>query len=515
MEDENSFCIIGEKLYRQGNLHDSAEKYCSALVVKPTSDRAMFAIPAICYSLNRFNLVNSWAARLGNVNKSEYTYQLQAASLLKFSKRFIPARVFSERAICLTPNSVEPWVLHTEILLEKFPESDVKKFCTYSIRLDPRNFRAQFLYATYLSGVESQMESLEMLRDLLAHNRDKSEIYFEISKIYIRQNNCLKAIEALERGICLDPGNFEYCFSLSSYYFLNFDFTRSWREHEKRLFLFYGFLEGPAGGRYLRDCRWLAGLPTRERVVVWADEGVGDELKFGSMLFELVGQVGELIVQLDRRLIPLFRRSLPSKVEFLPREAVIPEHRYDSHIAIGSLGRYLRPNLESFSGRGGKFLYADSHRVAQIRAAVNKLGGERLIGVSWRSSNPENGEARTIRLRDLVMQVRAVNIRLVNLQYGEVGDDIESIENELGVTVWQCPGLDTTEDLDGVAALIEVCDEVISIGNTTAHLAGALGKKTTVILRRAPDWRWLEQHGQSLWYQSVRVVPWSDRVLYD
>jgi len=72
--------------------------------------------------------------------------------------------------------------------------------------------------------------------------------------------------------------------------------------------------------------------------------------------------------------------------------------------------------------------------------------------------------------------------------------------------VGECGEVDNREDLDGLAALIEACDEVVSIGNATAHLAGALGKRTTVLLPEAPSWRWLARDDQTLWYSSVQVI---------
>jgi tetratricopeptide (TPR) repeat protein len=258
----------------------------------------------------------------------------------------------------------------------------------------------------------------------------------------------------------------------------------------------------------------IAALQTTRRVyrtdfdsmsccLVWAEQGVGDEVMFGSMLGEFCGYVGKLLVQLDRRLIPLFKRSLPDDVEFFERGTVVPEDRYDSHIAIGSLGQYLRPTLESFEGKGGKYLWADPERIQAMREWLSVKEGERVIGLSWRSSNPETGAARSLALKDLVKSLQAPGVRFVNLQYGDVSAEIEALERDEGITVLQCPGLDTTDDLDGLAALIEACDEVVSIGNATAHLAGALGKKTTVLLPKAPSWRWLQSGAETPWYRSV------------
>jgi len=239
---------------------------------------------------------------------------------------------------------------------------------------------------------------------------------------------------------------------------------------------------------------------------VWGEQGVGDEVMFGSMLGEFRGHCGRMLVQMDKRLIPLFRRSLPSDVEFYERGTVVPEDRYDSHIPIGSLGLHLRPNRESFEGHRGAYLKADEDRVRSLRASFGLAEGERLIGVSWRSSNPETGAGRSLPLWELAQVLGGEGRRLVNLQYGEVQQEITEALERAGVVVEQVPGLDCQNDLDGLAALISACDEVVSIGNATAHLAGALGQKTTVLLPYSPSWRWTTVGESTPWYESLRLL---------
>ena len=95
---------------------------------------------------------------------------------------------------------------------------------------------------------------------------------------------------------------------------------------------------------------------------------------------------------------------------------------------------------------------------------------------------------------------------LVNLQYGNFDQELKAIELETGRIVHSIPGLDTKEDVDGLAAGIMSCDEVITIDNSVAHLSGALGKNTNVLLPFGADWRWSNLHKDSnLWYKSVRL----------
>ena len=70
----------------------------------------------------------------------------------------------------------------------------------------------------------------------------------------------------------------------------------------------------------------------------------------------------------------------------------------------------------------------------------------------------------------------------------------------------QCASVDNREDLDGLAALIEACDLVVSTSNVTVHMAGALAKETWVMLPhvRVNFW-WLLERTDSVWYPSLTL----------
>jgi ADP-heptose:LPS heptosyltransferase len=109
-------------------------------------------------------------------------------------------------------------------------------------------------------------------------------------------------------------------------------------------------------------------------------------------------------------------------------------------------------------------------------------------------------------LKALVGALQGVEgARFLNLQYGEVSEEIRALREETGVEVLTHPGIDNREDLEGLAGLIEGCDLVVSVGNATAHLSGALGQKTWVLLPYVAGWRWLHEGERCPWYQSVRL----------
>lgn len=508
MVSEKAICEQAELLYRRTDLVSSAEEYCRALVHNPTYGRALFALPLILARLEKIDLTCVWARRLADSLKHDYRYQCQAAGLLSQFGKYCDALIITHRSICLNPASFTDWLVAAECDLNS-QENSIKKidYLDRCFKLNLDSFKAKILLAVRKRLDEKFYESIKILHSM-KYGESNEEINFQLGKNYYELNNLDLAIKNFKKAIARQPGNFDYFFELSICYFQKFDFRNAWNAYSKRVFVFYASWGGRVGGRYLNDCRWLSGSGARGRVLVWAEEGIGDEIKSGSLLNEFRDRATKLLVQLDSRLIPLFRRSLSEGMEYISRDEIIPEDHYDVHVPIGNLGRYLRPSLESFSGRGGKYLWADRARVLEMRKSLARQPGERLIGISWLSTNPITGHDRSFTLKDFVQRMCITGVRLVNLQYGEVDPEIDSVQEELGIAIWRCPSLDTTNDLDGVAALIEACDEVFSIGNTTAHLAGALGQKTTVILRRASNWRWLEQDGQSLWYGSARVITW-------
>jgi ADP-heptose:LPS heptosyltransferase len=114
-----------------------------------------------------------------------------------------------------------------------------------------------------------------------------------------------------------------------------------------------------------------------------------------------------------------------------------------------------------------------------------------------------------MRLEDLLPALRLPGMVFVNLQYGDVAQEIADLKAEHGIEILQYSEVDNFNDLDGLANLIEACDVVLTTSNSTAHLAGALNQETInlVSFGGARIWYWLnEVDSRSLWYPSVKLV---------
>jgi ADP-heptose:LPS heptosyltransferase len=143
-----------------------------------------------------------------------------------------------------------------------------------------------------------------------------------------------------------------------------------------------------------------------------------------------------------------------------------------------------------------------------------------VIGLSWVSKAPVGGASKSARLADFEALLRLPGCRFVDLQYGDTGEERAALARDLGIVVERLGDIDNTNDLDGLAALMSACDAVVTVSNTTAHLAGALGRPTFVMVPHgfARIWYWFHDRGQSPWYPRVAVrrqqggQPWADVV---
>lgn len=254
-----------------------------------------------------------------------------------------------------------------------------------------------------------------------------------------------------------------------------------------------------------------ASLERARRVAVWSEQGLGDQILFTTLLPELARRGIDAVVEVDARLLGLYRRSLPG-VEFTTRaDAAAAFAGCDTQIPMGSLPRLFRRDVASFDRQPAALLRPDA---ARVEAVTRAIGGRRAIAISWRSvqggARRALSERKSVPLESFAALAASEDARLLDLQYGEVGEERREFEARHPGVLLRLDGLDAREDLEGVAAALAACGRLVTASNATAHLAGALGVPTEILLPRGwpPFSYWAARaDGRSLWYPSVAIRP--------
>jgi hypothetical protein len=239
---------------------------------------------------------------------------------------------------------------------------------------------------------------------------------------------------------------------------------------------------------------------------VSAEQGVGDQILFCSMIKDMQSLCRDLIVQADGRLLGLLARSFTGNIRFIDELNMPHAALFDYHITMGDLGKYLRFEKYHFRDSAGGYLLADKARTKDLRNVLADNCSGKIYGLSWHSSgecysNRKKSIPLELLLSPLVKQRRI----FVSLQYGNFSGEIRQARSCLGANIKEVSSVDNASDLDGLASLICACDEVITISNTTAHLCGALGVPTHLLVPASPLWYWGNRGNRSIWYKSITL----------
>jgi hypothetical protein len=207
------------------------------------------------------------------------------------------------------------------------------------------------------------------------------------------------------------------------------------------------------------------------------------------------------------------RRSFP-QAKVAPRQEPLPKAAtaadIDCQMSLSDLGRAFRRSFEDFPRRD-RLLTADAARRDALRARyAARQPGAPIVGLSWSSKhNPEVGWLKSMGLSDLDPILRTPGVTFVNLQYGDWRAALAETKERTGVEILDDPDIDPLVDMDAFAAQVAAMDLVVSVSNTTVHVAGALDIPTWVMAPegRGRMWYWFRDRSDSPWYSSVRLLP--------
>ena len=403
---------------------------------------------------------------------------------------------------------------------------------------DPRNSRAIVLLAEIKAHNKAFDESESLLRRAVAAGGKDYTVLNNLAIAVRSQGRLAEAIELYRQAIPLAPDNPEAYNNLGSALYVSgrdAEAESAYRE-ALRVAPAYGQTHKNLGimllaqGRFRdgwREYAWRIerGDPEQRRrieiaplwdgkpidggrLLVWREQGVGDELLYASMLPDLVAAKLDFVFECDGRLVPLFHRSFPD-LDFVPfdiePDARITADNLAAQCPLSHLGQFFRNDFGDFPARNG-YLTADPEQSAALRKRYVRNGGP-VIGVSWRSKAEIGAGLKSSALSQWGALLKRPDTIFVNLQYGDCTAEIAEAGQLFGVEIICDPEIDSLSDLDSFAAQVSAMDMVISTSNTTVHMAGALGVPVWTLLPKGglTLWYWFRGHDVSPWYPSMRL----------
>lgn len=365
-----------------------------------------------------------------------------------------------------------------------------------AIKLLPTYAEAYSNLGNALQEQNQIITAIDLYKKAISIDPNNPEFFCNLGNAFWKMELIAEARENYIRAIALAPSHATALHNLSHLDLREFNFADGWSRYESRWFS--GDQDRPKAittSKPLWD-----GAPRNNRLFIWAEQGIGDQILYLSMLTDLSRYPQAKIVSVNKKLVPVFQRSFPN-IKFVDKDVEILDDDYDEQIPMGSLGRYFRPDKNSFEDTGRPYL------VPEELGANLPLEGDINCGISWKSGRSKLGGKKSIPLSELSEIFSMQNINFVNLQYGEVSDEIYNLQSRTGLSIQVIEDLDLYDDIDGVLRALDACNLLITTSNTTAHIAGAMGKEALLMLPcgNARFWYWHDIDGISLWYPSIRV----------
>lgn len=445
----------GLKLSSQGRHLEAISCFEQALFAKPNDAATLFALGNTAHALGMLKPAAEFFRRVLREEPGRIEALIHLANLLREEGQFEAARALLEPALARHPKN-----------------ADLLLTLGSTWREMGDNAKAEHCYRTALEARPGFASALSNLADLLADDGD----FDQARTLYDL---------ALKTG----GGNPQIRLNRAILHFLAGDLKEAWRDYAAR-----EEVPNKVPRADLKLPEWRGESLKSGRLLVRAEQGVGDQLMFMSVLPDLFARAGHVILECEKRLVPLAARSFPRatvKPQMLATVNGVVEADYGwlknagdaSRVCLlGSLPRWLRRELRQFP-KDHVFLVPDPSERDRWKNIFAGLSAGPVIGLCWRSG--KSGGHRSVQYAPLSAWgtfLRDLPGTLVSCQYDAGADEIAQLESSSGRKIFVPPALDQKNELDRTAAMLSALDALVSAPTAVSWLGAGAGVPTLKLL---------------------------------
>ncbi|MBV8780444.1 MAG: tetratricopeptide repeat protein [Phycisphaerae bacterium] len=429
------------------------------------------------------------------------------------------------------PNDAHFWLDLSGMLIRCGKYPDALAAAQRAVDLAPQQSAAYCNLGTALGKLGHFAGAIAALKQALALGPELAEVHFDLARAYdtsgdaaaaefhhrraveikpalalgwnglgvnlVTRGRYDEAIACYERAVSLDPQYADAHTNLGIELLSRGQYERGFKEFEWRdrgtLRTMIRSVQGAA--------RWDGSPLAGRTLLVLAEQGLGDTVHFLRYLAPLSGQDGSVIVECQaelHRLVGDFVRRTDPSIRVIPRGATPPP--FDVQCPMMSLPVLLGCS-DATPPVTFPYLNPSAEEIEFWKSRLNALPAGPKVGLAW-SGNPGHpcNATRSISFSELLPLFAHPEVHWISLQTGSAAWQSLSMKPPANFTDWAAEFHNFND-----AALMVNLDLIISIDTSVAHVAGALGRPTWLLLSKAADWRWLRERGDTPWYPTMRL----------
>ena len=495
-ENEDALLNYGITLINIGKNNDALECFNKILEKNNTS------VPALVNKANALKKLDKKEEALEilmnalRINPNNSITNNNIGTILHSMQKYEESLIYYQKAININNEYSETYNNMGSALSELIKYNEAIDCFKKAIEINKDYVEAWSNLGTAQSELGNYSDCLDSYKKSIEINPNYAEAVCNLGTALYEKGDYLEAINQYKKAILIDRNYAESHYNLANLCLSRFDFNEGWKEYKWRF-----FIKKTQSSALLTTRPEWNGVNSNARLLIWAEQGIGDQILYCSMLPSLANYKNKITISLDKKLIKIFNKSFPN-FTFIEKGEALEEEEYDEQISMGGLGIFFRKSVHDFP-RENIFLKFDN--INNVREYKQKLSSGRICGISWRSNNKYIGFHKSMPLKIMEPILQNKNFNFINLQYGTEKEEYNIIKKN---NINCFDELDIYNSLEDLMLLISICDVVVTTSNTTAHVAGAMGKKTILLIPNSKGklWYWNGFDDSCLWYPTIKIV---------
>ena len=497
------------ELHKLGNFEDAKHNYLEALRLEPENHNVYKMLSSLEYQNKDIDKSLEYINKAIEIkNDISELYSIKGFYLHSQKKKDQAIENFN-KALKIDSNNIDALLNLGVIFKENNEKQKSINYFNKVTSIDKSNFKA-FTNKAYLKIEDRNYEdALIDLNYAISINKR----YFNA---YLMRGNVYKELKHFDKSLmdynflinsrieCGEQLYNEAKFNKGLLELLLGNFKEGWDNYEFRFKVKKNFvpniLKEVSLLKSINDCK-------NKNVLILPEQGIGDQIVYLSLINEFKNYCKKLTVMTDKRLLNLLNNSMKD-INFIDQKKNFQSENIDYYIHLGSICKFLRNDLQSFEKKR-RFIFPNEKISKNINKVMSK--NKFKIGISWTSFNSDYEFDKTITLNKLFEAFHGLNVDLINLQYGNVKEEIKNFDVNNNKSVINFENIDNKNDIEGLYSIIDNCDLIISTSNATIQFSGSIGKETWVLLPYLSHFHWLNDRKKSIWYENVYLFRQSKR----
>ncbi len=433
-----------------------------------------------------------------------------------------------QRAVQLAPHMAPLRLLLAKCLFEFGDKPGAISELRHAIKLQPKNINAYERLGALLRDNDQLDEGLNIIERALKLTSDNAKLWFNFGLIKQDLGEPQAAREAYEHAIELQPEFVEAYHNLAS-------LLRALDRPQEAITTYSKALQINPSAQETRANRSLALLASGEFEMGWADytarrsvadqhyrltesslptdltdkfiliyrdQGLGDEIFFMRFVPELKARGASVTYSGQSQLTPIFKR-----LDFI--DTVLDENRDlvvdvpDFKYSAGDLPYLLGMKSDNDTPSSIELSILPS-KAKEIDQLLPRLGPPPYIGLTWRAGiQKRNRLSKIVPQGPLAESLVSIDATFVSLQRNPYDGEIKMLGQNMGQPLHDLS--DLNEDLELMLALLDRLNFYICVSNTNTHLRAGLGKRCHVLVPNPADYRWMHSGSESPWFPGSKI----------